>query len=188
MMVKKVIGNKLKGIRLKNDYTLQELSDRSGVSPNMISRIERGLTIPSVEILVKLAQALEKSIDYFVEELSTTHEVVYTKNGNRTRTVYENEKNMLTESFTAGLRDPQFTAFLCTVKQGSCSGIERMYHPGDELIFVLEGELHVSIGEDEYDLHPGDSLSFKSHLPHRWENRGEKDARVVWTLSPFTTL
>lgn len=188
MKIKKIIGNKLKNIRQKCNYTLQELSDKSGVSPNMISRIERGLTIPSVEILLKLARSLSKSIDYFVEEVSTTHEVVHTKAGGRVKTVYENEKNMLTESFTAGLRDPQFTSFLCTVKAGSSSGGQKMFHPGDELIYVLEGSLRVAIGSDKYHLLPGDSITFKSHLPHRWVNDGESDAKVVWTLSPFTTI
>ena len=57
-MVKKLIGKKLKATRLKNDMTIQELAERSRVSSNMISRIERGLTIPSVEILMKLAGCL----------------------------------------------------------------------------------------------------------------------------------
>ena len=55
MKIKKIVGKKLKAIRLKRDMTIQELAERSKVSSNMISRIERGLTIPSVEILMKLA-------------------------------------------------------------------------------------------------------------------------------------
>ncbi len=54
-MVKKLIGRKLKSSRLKRDKTIQELAEMSRVSSNMISRIERGLTTPSVEILMKLA-------------------------------------------------------------------------------------------------------------------------------------
>ena len=188
MKIKKVIGNKLKNIRLKYNYTLQDLSGKSGVSPNMISRVERGLTIPSVEILLKLAQSLNKSIDYFVEEVSTTHEVVHSRAGERANTVYENERYMLTESFTSGLRDPQFTSFICTVKAKSSSGEQKMFHPGDELIYVLEGSLNVSIGHEHHELLVGDSLTFKSHLPHRWTNDSDTDSKVIWTLSPFTTI
>ena len=65
-MVKRLIGKKLKATRLKNDMTIQELADRSKVSSNMISRIERGLTVPSVEILMKLANAFGMSINFFV--------------------------------------------------------------------------------------------------------------------------
>ncbi|ORJ53686.1 helix-turn-helix domain-containing protein [Geothermobacter hydrogeniphilus] len=188
MKIKKIVGKKLKAIRLKSDMTIQELAESSRVSSNMISRIERGLTIPSVEILMKLANVFGKSINYFVEEVSTTHEIVHTAPGGRDTTVYEDERNMLTESFTSGLRDPQFMSFLCTIPKGGMSGEENMYHPGDELIYLLDGQLKVTIGRETYLLNAGDSLTFKSHLPHRWVNVGEDDARVIWTLSPFTTI
>ncbi len=188
MKVKKIVGKKLKTIRLKNDLTIQELADRSRVSSNMISRVERGLTIPSVEILMKLAGVFDKSINYFVEEVTTTHEIVFSCPGKRDKTVYDDEYNMHTESFTSGLRDPQFTSFFCTVQKGGTSGEQNMYHPGDELIFLLEGRLQVIIAGESHVLNAGDSLSFKSHLPHRWDNIGEAEAKVIWTLSPFTTI
>lgn len=188
MKMKKIIGKKLKAIRLKNDMTIQELAEKSNVSSNMISRVERGLTIPSVHILMKLANVFDKSINYFVEEVTTTNEVVYSRPGERDKTVYDDESNMHTESFTSGLRDPQFMSFLCTVPKGGTSGEQHMHHPGDELIYLLEGQLRVTIVGETYVLNPGDSLSFKSHLPHRWDNIGADDAKVIWTLSPFTTI
>ncbi len=188
MKLKKIIGRKLKTIRLRNGLTIQDLAVSSKVSPNMISRVERGLTIPSVQILMKLAEVFDKSVNYFVEEVSTTYEVVLTTNGRRDTTVYDDEHNMHTESYTSGLRDPQFTSFLCTVPKGGSSGQQQMVHPGDELIVLLEGQLQISIAGEVYRLEPGDSLSFKSHLPHRWDNVGPGDARVIWTLSPFTII
>lgn len=188
MKLKKIVGKKLKGIRLKHDLTIQELAHASKVSSNMISRIERGLTIPSVEILMKLAAVFDKSINYFVEEVTATHEVVFSSPGKRDRTVYDDEHNMHTESFTSGLRDPQFMSFYCTVQKNGTSGQDNMYHPGDELIYVLEGRLRVTIAGETHFLNAGDSLSFKSHLPHRWDNIGDDEAKVIWTLSPFTTI
>jgi transcriptional regulator with XRE-family HTH domain len=188
MKIKKIVGKKLKAIRLKSDMTIQGLATSSRVSSNMISRIERGLTIPSVEILMKLANVFDKSINYFVEEVTTTHEIVHTVPLQRDTTVYEDERNMLTESLTSGLRDPQFMSFLCTIPKGGMSGEQNMYHPGDELIYLLEGNLKVTIGPETYLLKSGDSLTFKSHLPHRWINIGDAAARVIWTLSPFTTI
>jgi len=188
MRIKKIVGKKLKAIRLKNDMTIQELSDRSGVSSNMISRIERGLTIPSVEILMKLSVVFDKSINYFVEEVRNTHEVVFSSPGTRAKTVYDDQDNMHTESFTSGLRDPQFMSFYCTVQKDGSSGHEHMYHPGDELIYLINGELQVVIAGESFTLQSGDSLSFKSHLPHSWKNVGSGVAHVIWTLSPFTTI
>lgn len=188
MQVKKIVGKKLKAIRLHTDMTIQDLAQKSSVSSNMISRIERGLTIPSVEILMKLSQVFDKSINYFVEEVKNTHEIVFSSPGTRAKTVYDDEANMHTESFTSGLRDPQFTSFYCTVQKGGTSGSRNMYHPGDELIYVLEGTIRVAIADEVHILNDGDSLSFKSHLPHRWDNIGTGDAKVIWTLSPFTTI
>lgn len=188
MQVKKIVGKKLKSIRLKSDMTIQDLAQQSSVSSNMISRIERGLTIPSVEILMKIAIVFDKSINYFVEEVKTTHEVVFSSPGTRPKTVYDDAENMHTESFTSGLRDPQFTSFFCTVKKGGTSGINDMYHPGDELIYVLSGTIRIEIANEIHTLNAGDSLSFKSHLPHRWDNVGDDDAKVIWTLSPFTII
>lgn len=188
MQIKKIVGKKLKEIRLKQDMTIQILADKSQVSSNMISRIERGLTIPSVEILMRLATVFDKSINYFVEDVSTSHEVVHTRPGERDKTVYDDEYNMHTESFTSGLRDPQFMSFYCTVQKGGTSGEQNMYHPGDELIYLLEGQLRVKIVDEVYNLNSGDSLCFKSHLPHRWDNVGEGEAKVIWTLSPFTII
>ncbi|MBW2690744.1 MAG: helix-turn-helix transcriptional regulator, partial [Deltaproteobacteria bacterium] len=64
-MVKTLIEKKLKATRLRNDMTIQELAESSCVSSNMISRIERGLTTPSVEIMVKLANTFGMSINFF---------------------------------------------------------------------------------------------------------------------------
>jgi transcriptional regulator with XRE-family HTH domain len=188
MQTGKLIGQKLKATRLKSDWTIQELSALSKVSPNMISRIERGLTVPSVEILVKLGRAFGKSINYFVAELETTSEVVFSSSAKRLGTTFEDERNLLAESMTDGLRDPQFSSFVCTVKKGGHSGAQTMYHPGDELIYLLEGTLRVHIAEKSYFLSPGDSLSFKSHLPHSWENAGDEEARMIWTLSQFPSV
>ncbi|PLX89564.1 MAG: XRE family transcriptional regulator [Desulfuromonas sp.] len=189
MQIKKIVGKKLKAIRLKRDMTIQVLAEKSQVSSNMISRIERGLTIPSVEILMRLAVVFDKSINYFVEDVSTSHEIVLTRPGQRDKTVYDDDdNNMQTESFTSGLRDPQFMSFFCTIKPGGTSGQKNMYHPGDELIYVLSGRLRVSIADEVHFLDEGDSLSFKSHLPHRWDNIGGGEAQVIWTLSPFTII
>lgn len=188
MQLKNLIGKKLKAIRLKNNLTIQTVSERAKVSANMISRIERGLTTPSVEILLRLGSVFDKSINYFVEEVETTHEIVYSKPGERSQTVFDDDHNLTTESFTAGLRDPQFTGFFCVVKPNGTSGDADMFHPGDELLYVLKGRLKMTIAGETFFISEGESLSFKSHLPHRWINIADGETHVMWILSPFTTI
>lgn len=182
-MVKKLIGKKLKVTRLKNDMTIQELAARSRVSSNMISRIERGLTIPSVEILMKLAGAFGMSISYFVEEAEKGMTVVHTRKGEGEPIFFFEDKHQIT-SLTQGIRDPSFSVFYDTLEPGVSSGEGCMVHTGEEFALVLRGSIAFTIDDDHFLLEEGDSLTFKASLPHRWENRSEAQTVVLWVVSP----
>lgn len=182
-MVKKLIGKKLKATRLKNDMTIQELSERSKVSSNMISRIERGLTIPSVEILMKLADAFGMSINYFVEEAEKGSTVIHTRKGDGEPIFFFEDKHQIT-SLTQGLRDPSFAVFYDTLEQGCSSGEGGMVHTGEEFALVLRGRLEFVIEGSRYLLEEGDSLIFKASMPHRWSNHYDGQTVVMWVVSP----
>ena len=186
-MVKKLIGKKLKMTRLKNDMTIQELAARSRVSSNMISRIERGLTIPSVEILMKLAGAFGMSISYFVEEAEKGMTVVHTRKGGGEPIFFFEDKHQIT-SLTQGIRDPGFSVFYDTLEKGVVSGEGCMVHTGEEFALVLKGKINFVIDDDHYLLDEGDSLTFKASLPHRWENHYDGQTVVLWVVSPAPNI
>jgi len=182
-MVKKLIGKKLKATRLKNDMTIQELAESSRVSSNMISRIERGLTIPSVEILMKLANSFGMSINYFVEEAEKGTTVVHTRRGEGEPIFFFEDKHQIT-SLTQGIRDPSFAVFYDTLEENCDSGEGGMVHTGEEFALVLEGRLEFVIEEESYLLEKGDSIVFKASMPHRWKNLADGTTLVMWVVSP----
>ncbi|MDD3802126.1 helix-turn-helix domain-containing protein [Desulfuromonas thiophila] len=182
-MVRELIGKKLKKMRLKNDMTIEILAHKSQVSSNMISRIERGLTTPSVEILMKLAGAFGMSISYFVEEAEKGSTVVYTRAGEGEPIFFFQDKHQII-SLTQGLRDPGFTVFYDTIEPGCDSGEGNMVHVGEEFALVVQGSLDLIIEEHCYHLQPGDSVCFKANLPHRWVNTSSGQTRVLWVVSP----
>lgn len=182
-MVKELIGKKLKKMRLNNDMTIEGLANKSQVSSNMISRIERGLTTPSVEILMKLAGAFGMSISYFVEEAEKGSTVVHTPKGSGEPIFFFEDKHQIV-SLTQGLRDPGFTVFYDTLEQGCNSGEGDMVHIGEEFAMVLQGQMEFIIEGRTYELRDGDSLSFKANLPHRWINTYPGQTLVMWVVSP----
>jgi len=182
-MVKKLIGRKLKSSRLKRDKTIQELAEKSKVSSNMISRIERGLTIPSVEILMKLADSLGLSLSYFVEEAEKGNTVVFTPSGEGKPIFFFEDKHQIS-SLTQSLRDPGFSVFIDTLEPYCDSGEGGMVHTGEEFAMVLEGELDFIVDGMPYHLDEGDSLSFKATLPHSWKNGHNQQAKILWIVSP----
>lgn len=182
-MVKKLIGKKLKATRLKNDMTIQELAKRSRVSSNMISRIERGLTIPSVEILMKLAGAFGMSINYFVEEAEKSSTVICRRQGEGEPIFFFEDKHQIL-SLTQGIRDPNFSVFYDTLEKGCTSGEGGMVHTGEEFALVMRGQIEFIIDGDRYLLDQGDSIVFKASLPHRWSNLADGETVMLWVVSP----
>lgn len=182
-MVKEVIGKKLKATRLKNDMTIQELAKHAGVSSNMISRIERGLTTPSVEILMRLASAFGMSMNFFVEEAEKGSLVVLTRKGGGEPIFFFEDKHQIT-SLTQGIRDPGFSVFIDILEANCGSGEGGMVHSGEEFAMVLHGRVEFVFEQESYLLEEGDSIAFKASRPHRWQNRFSGQTRLLWVVSP----
>jgi uncharacterized cupin superfamily protein len=71
------------------------------------------------------------------------------------------------------------------IRGGSGSGRAPYTHEGEEeCVLVLDGELRVWLDGARYDLVEGDAITFPCRTPHRWENPGASDARVLWIVTP----
>lgn len=183
MQLREKIGVKLKDIRQKSGYTIQELSQKSTVSSNMISRIERGLTVPSVEILVRLSEVFDRSISFFVDENHSETNAVLTRNGDGIPLFFFEEKHRI-DGIGTGLRDPSFSVFIDTIQPDCSSGEGVMVHTGDEYAQILSGAIDFFVDGVHYNLTEGDSLFFKATQPHRWANASTGVTKVLWVVSP----
>ena len=62
------------------------------------------------------------------------------------------------------------------------SGPMPMNHPGEELVIVTEGELVFTIDGEKHSVRAGDSIHFRTQLPHSWANPDETPARAIWLV------
>ena len=62
------LGEKLRKTRKEKGMSIAALAEKAGVSPGMISQIERNTTVPSILLFAKIAKALDESISYFLDE------------------------------------------------------------------------------------------------------------------------
>ncbi|MHB8811437.1 MAG: helix-turn-helix domain-containing protein [Desulfobulbaceae bacterium] len=181
------MGSKINTTRLKRDMTIQELAVMSRVSANMISRIERGLTTPSVEILMKLATAFGMSIGYFIEETEKGASVVLTRDGEGCPVFFFEDKHQIV-NLTQGIRDPGFSVFIDTLEKGCASGAGGMVQSGEEFAYLLSGTLEFIVDGEVFELQTGDSIAFKASQPHRWRNLHDGQTLVLWVISPAPNL
>jgi quercetin dioxygenase-like cupin family protein len=68
---------------------------------------------------------------------------------------------------------------------GGSTGDEPYTHgDSEELLVVLEGVVHLQLGTEVFELVAGDSIDYRSSLPHRLANAGDGQAEVMWIISP----
>ena len=180
------IGPKLRELRLQRGLSLQQLAERAEVSAAAIHKIERSGMVPTITTLLKLAAALNRPVGYFIDEdVEESGPAVLIPAGDR-RVVYTSHRGI----DLAGISGPYGRFFLAgavaTVEPGASSGDKPMEHPGEELVFVLEGALEFDVDGREYKLGKGDSVHFRTDRPHRWRNPTRKQSKAVWmALRPF---
>jgi transcriptional regulator with XRE-family HTH domain len=174
------IGPKVRELRDTHGLSLQQLSDRSDVSPAAIHKVEQGNMVPTITTLLKLAAALDRPVSYFInEEEATPSYVVYTSATERKKVFTSHSGIDL-----AGISGPYGQYFVASavaeVQPGASSGDNPLRHPGEELIFMLSGTLEVEVGDQKIRLSSGDSVHFRTDREHRWSNPTKRPAKAVW--------
>ena len=169
------VGARIREIREAQGYSLRALADRSGLSLNAISRVERGESSPTVSTLQRLATALSVPISELFVSVKEYGTLLVRKN-QRLRTGGE---GVLIESLGSGLLGQMMEPFLMTLLPGAICGEEPISHAGEEFCYCVEGEVEYLVDEEWHRLEAGDSLLFQSPQPHMCRNTSLNEAIVL---------
>lgn len=173
------LGSKVAHARAERGWSLQQLADRAGMSPAAIHKVEKSGMTPTITSLMKIAAALGKSVSYFVEDSETLRPVTHIRPHERAR-LYTSKQGLVLQNIS-GRYGPFFVAGAeAHIEPRADSGPQPMVHPGEELVVMLEGAMRFVVGGERYDLADGDSLHFRTTLPHSWSNPSEEAARAIW--------
>ncbi len=173
------LGSKVAQARAERGWSLSELASRAGVSPGTVHKIERSGMTPTVASLMKIALALGKSVGHFLDEEPQPRSLVVTRAGERAR-VYTSKAGLRLEDVSGRYGPFRLAGAAATVQPLASSGPEPMRHPGEELVYLLDGTLRFTVDEEEVDLAPGDSIHFRTDRPHAWRNPSDEPARALW--------
>lgn len=172
------IGPKVRQLRRQKNLSLQQLAERSGVSAAAIHKLERNGMVPTITTLMKLAIALNRPVAYFVEEEQVENAEHVPANARKK--VHTSKGGLRLESVSGPYGRFFMAGAMATVEPGADSGARPMEHPGEELVFVLDGSLGFEVEGQEYVLRKGDALHFRTDRPHRWWNPGSRPAKALW--------
>jgi len=172
------VGRRIRELREQQGLSLRTLAEKSGLSVNAVSLIERGLSSPTVSSLHRLAAALGvRIVSLFGPEEES--QVVFVQAEQRGKTSLP---GALIESLGTGLAGQRIQPFLVTLESGAGSGGDPITHGGQELVLGLSGRVDYTVNGQVYHIGEGDALLFEASLPHYWCNVTWEPARILLIL------
>lgn len=197
------MGDHLRAARRRRHLSLRDLAGRLGLSPSLISQVETGRARPSVSTLYAIANELDVSLDELLfndagrgGRATETPLSVVSSEGTAApprassghpvqradaRKVIRLASGVVWERLTTE-SVPGIDFLYVTYEVGGASSPEHEFqrHGGHEWGFVISGRLGVTIGFEDHELGPGDSISIDSTVPHRLYNRGTVPVHGIW--------
>jgi DNA-binding transcriptional MerR regulator/mannose-6-phosphate isomerase-like protein (cupin superfamily) len=173
------IGSRLRQLRARRELSLAQVAKAVGVSVGFLSAIERSQMSASVGTLRKLARFYKTNILDFFDPAEASSRLVKPER----RKVLEAGPGVRMELLAWG--NTVMEPHLFRIEPNSGSG-ESYTHEGEEFLYVLRGQLHISLQGEEYRLKTGDSFYFESATPHHWKNPGRTETFVLWVNTPPT--
>jgi transcriptional regulator with XRE-family HTH domain len=191
------IGQAL-GLKLRKEREAHGISVRSfarilGVSPSLVSQIERGLVMPSVGTLYGMCSELGLTLDYLFDQSTRGATARENAGADRLKVAAVERRQSrkrihLADGVHWELLTPhsndhaEFWQVEYEVGGASCPEGALVRHGGSEHGYVLSGRLGITIGSEIFELHAGDSVSFNSENPHRLWTIGKKPVLAIWVV------
>ena len=173
------IGLRLRRLRTKRGKSLAEVAAAAEISVGFLSALERSQMSASVGTLRRLARYYRTNILDFFDATEVNTRLVRPPK----RKVLEAGPGVRMELLAWGNKVMEPHLFRIAPKAGSGGSYA---HEGEEFLFVLRGELKISLASEEYHLKRGDSFYFESATPHHWNNPGRSETWLLWVNTPPT--
>jgi transcriptional regulator with XRE-family HTH domain len=181
------VGNQVRTLRKEKGLTLAQLSELTGLSPAIVSQIERGLANPSFTTLAQLAHGLEIPVGRFFLGQDETRSPVVRKDQRRNlkgvarKAVGEAVYELLTPDLNGVIE-----AHWIVSPPGHNTSDTPFRHGGEEFGIILSGRKDVYLDGECHTLEAGDSITYSSNIPHWYINRYEETCVAIWVNSPPT--
>ena len=176
------IGDRVRALRLKKKMGLVELGKHTGLSPALLSKIERGRLFPTLPTLLRIALVFSVGLEYFVVGAREKPLIAISRGSERVRLPDRQgakDVNFYFESLDYAATERRFNVYSAEFLPAPSTGLRLHQHPGVEFLYVLQGALSVKIAGDDHALDVGDSIYFDSSQPHGYERRGKKATTAV---------
>jgi transcriptional regulator with XRE-family HTH domain len=176
------IGESIRALRLKKKMGLVELGRHSGLSPALLSKIERGKLFPTLPTLLRIALVFSVGLEYFFSAGRESRAIGIVRRRDRRRFPEGpdvKEPSYYFESLDYEAVERRMNAYYVDFQPSRGPKLRTHTHPGAEFIFVLEGVLDLQVGNEQFVLEKEDSVYFDSSRPHGYRRNGARPCRAL---------
>ena len=176
------MGMRLKELRIKRGLSQTELARLVGVTPSTISQVESNLIYPSVPALLKMAETLSIDISSFFQGTGEGRaKTVFTlSDASDVRFTDMPENSMSGKLLTPLDYEVKAEPYLIEIEPNKSVPAHFFIHKGDEIGYMLSGELQLTLERASYSVKPGDLIYLTTEMPTQWKNTGAEVARLLW--------
>ena len=162
------IGNRIQTLRKEKGLSIEELSNMTGFDIEFLSDIENHKIQPQLGTIIKLSKALDSAFGRLVSGVGDKLYSITRKGDQKVvsrSTSSKGQKKMYAyESLAPEVKGRHMEALIVQLEVAPDEEIS--IHDGEEFIYVLNGEVSLKIGDDRFELEPGDSVYYLSTTPH----------------------
>ena len=176
------IAEKLRSLRLRKSMGLAQLAAHTGLSAAMLSKLENARLVPTLPTLVRIATVFDVGLDYFFTDPRKRHVVAISRKDERIKFPADPKlRNAAYEFESLNFRatDRKLHAFLANFHHVPPGKIAPHFHAGVEFLYIMDGELEISIGSEIYRLCKGDAIYFDSVQKHAYRSPGNENCAAV---------
>jgi transcriptional regulator with XRE-family HTH domain len=175
-----MIGQRIRDRRNELNMSLRDLGEKTELTASFLSQVENDLTSPSISSLQRIANALHIPMFAFLDSDSQTEQVV---RRDARKTLSFPEPHLTYELLTNDLHR-QMAAYMICLKAGERHKPQPLIHPTEEVMYVLQGELTLVVGDRTYSLQPGDSIYYEGAQLRSFSAGEKEDLRVLCVITP----
>ncbi len=180
------IGPRIKALRLRKKLGLVQLAGHTGLSPGMLSKIEREQMFPTLPTLLRIAMVFGVGLDHFFTADEKEPLVAIVRKDQRLKLPSPpgaEHPAFLFESLDYPASDRRMEAFYAEFPVGSPPS-EPHQHGSAEFIYLLSGRLIVNVDGNETALDIGDAIYFDSTVPHSYRGGANEISTALVVTSP----
>ncbi len=175
------IGPKIRRLRLRKKLGLVQLGEHTGLSPALLSKIERGRLFPTLPTLLRIALVFSVGLEHFFQADRERPDAAVVRKAERIRLPDRPGRAAPAyyfESLDYPVSERKLNGYYVEV-EAEDEASEPHEHAGAEIIYVLRGELVLNLAGEDFALRAGDSMYFDSAHPHSYRRNGASPCAAI---------